>query len=285
VNAEQMIQKLERIDDLPTLPVIAMELNRLLLNEDVSIARVKAVIEKDQAIVPRLLKLVNSAFFGLQSKVASLSHAIVILGFNAVRNAVLSISVIDLFKHKAGLDGFNADRFWLHSIAVAVTANHLAQASRCAAAENAFTAGLLHDIGKIVLYQHFPLLFAAVWARMSAEGIEFSEAEKTCVPYDHARIGGFLSKKWQLPPALADTIRCHHRFGQSVADDHLLKVVIAADSIAGALICPERGRCKLDAMPQEVRQAFLPQFQKAPEWMPQVRSAIDEACDHFLKEG
>ena len=97
MEASQIIKKLDQIENLPTLPTIAMEVNKLVQNQDTSIKELSSVIEKDQAIVSKILKLVNSAFFGMSSKVSNIPHAVMLLGFNAIRNAVVSVSVINAF--------------------------------------------------------------------------------------------------------------------------------------------------------------------------------------------
>lgn len=282
LDAKEIIQKLDHVDDLPTLPVVALELNRLLDNEDVPVAEVSALIEKDPAIVPRILKLVNSSFFGLRSQISNLSHAIVILGFSTVRNAAISVSVIDSFKGKTLPDDFDIAGFWTHAVAVAVTARRIAQKTRHVSPEDAFTAGLLHDTGKIVLGQFFPELLNTVWTVANQEQLSFYEAEKKSIAITHANIGGHLAKKWQFPPSLTEAIRWHHKFKTDAADTNLLMTLHTADALVNRLV--------LDATEDQAPILFSPEdsahldalVTSAAEWFPEVRDDIDEACQLFL---
>ncbi len=111
MDEKQLVEKLDRIKEIPTLPTIVFELNRLLQDPDTSVARISQTIEKDQAMTLKILKLVNSAFYGFKSKVSDIRSAVIMLGFNAVRNAIVSVSVIDAFSKKIKLNGLRYSRF------------------------------------------------------------------------------------------------------------------------------------------------------------------------------
>ncbi len=125
MNETEFLGRLDRIRDIPTLPSIVLELNRMLQDPETPVARVSQIIERDQAIAFKILKLVNSAFYGVRSKVANIRSAVIMLGFNAVRNAIVSVSVIETFSPRLRLEGFEVTDFWKHSLAVAVTAKAL----------------------------------------------------------------------------------------------------------------------------------------------------------------
>ena len=125
MDERQFLEKLDRIRDIPTLPSIVLELNKLLQDPDTSVTRISQIIEKDQAIALKILKLVNSAFYGFKSKISDIHNAVIMLGFNAVRNAIVSVSVIEAFAKKLRLEGFDITDFWKHSLAVAVTSKSL----------------------------------------------------------------------------------------------------------------------------------------------------------------
>ena len=130
MDEQQFLTKLDRIKDIPTLPIIVLELNKLLRDPDTSIKTVCDTIEKDQAITLKILKLVNSAFYGFQSKISDLRNAVALLGYNAVRNAIVSLSVINSFPKRVTLMDFDISVFWKHSLAVAVTSKNIAQLSK-----------------------------------------------------------------------------------------------------------------------------------------------------------
>ncbi|MDL1962859.1 MAG: HDOD domain-containing protein [Deltaproteobacteria bacterium] len=282
MDSKTILKKLDLIDDLPTLPFIAMEVNKMLQDYDTSINKLTQTIEKDQAIVPRILKLVNSAFFGFQSKISSISHAVVLLGFNTVRNAVVSISIIDAFSgDKKALEGFDITRFWSHSIAVAVISRHLTEKIRLQPPDDSFTGGLLHDIGKIVLFQHFQDLFKKVWISAKENNLSFYDAEKKEIPITHARIGGYLAKKWQLPESLIDVIRYHHALSKRANDFNLLIVVHVADIIANSFMSDSKSKLDFSLIYPDALHIMKPQLETVSDWFPEVSTKIESACQFF----
>lgn len=283
MDREAFVRKLEQVEDLPTLPSVAMEVNRLLEDEDVSIRKLTDTIEKDQSIVSKILKLVNSAFFGLRSRVDNISHAVTLLGFNTVRNAVLSVSVIKTFGGVKPGDGFSMADFWRHAVAVGITARFLGQQTRLASPDNGFIAGLLHDMGKVVLSAFFPEIFREVLQGM-ARGASFYEAERDTSPMDHARIGGFLARQWQLPRSLTDAIRCHHAVKQSAADYRLLLLVHAADLVSVRVRNEQEGAEALKGLHPEALKAVRSQLDNFHDWSQDLREEIDTGCRFFLEE-
>jgi len=285
MDSQTMLNKLDRIDDLPTLPSIAMEVNEMLRDYDTSIKELSQTIEKDQAIVPRILKLVNSSFFGFRSKISDISRAVVVLGFNTVRNVIISVSIIDAFPGKEALDGFDIKAFWTHSVAVAVTSEYLAGKTRLQAPEDAFTGGLLHDIGKVILAQFFPDLFRKVWTYSKENNVSFYESENKEIPINHAQIGGYLSKKWQLPRGLIDAIRYHHAVSKSANDLNLLMVVHAADIIVNSLMGDPKNEMDLSEIYPDALDMMKPQLETVSDWFPDISEEIKDACKFFLEEG
>lgn len=283
MDTKTIYKKLDRIDDLPTLPAIAMEVNRMLLDLDTSVNQLSSCIEKDQAMVSKMLKLVNSAFFGLKSKISTISHAVVILGFNTIRNAVVSISIIDALGTNKSSGDFDIKQFWKHSVAVAVTSRHLAERTKIHAADDCFVGGLLHDMGKIVMVQYFNDLFQKVWLAVKKSGRSFYEAEKSEIPIDHAQIGGYLAKKWQLPGGLVDAIRRHHAAGPGAMDQSLLMIIHAADIIANTYMADSEANPNVSAIHPDVVKAMQSQLTCISDWYPEVALEIESACKFFLE--
>ena len=278
-----MMKKLDQIDDLPTLPVIALELNRILQNYDAPINQVTALVEKDQAMVPRILKLVNSAFFGFRSRISNIGHAVSLLGFNMIRSAVVSVAVIDAFADRE-LSGLDMSVFWTHSIKVAVLSRHLAASRQMENPEDAFTAGLIHDIGKIVLRQYFPDQFKAVWEKMKQDKMDFTVAERQVCPLTHARIGAHLTKKWQLPQSLVDAVRYHHTTSRVASNPDLVLAVHTADRISHGMVAESDGPLTLPDLHADARKRFSRQIDTFLGWCPGVCEEIDEACRFFIQE-
>ncbi len=285
MDEQTFLNKLDRIRDIPTLPSVAVTVNRMLQDTDTSTRELSMTIEKDQAIVSKLLRLVNSAFYGFQAKINTISHAVTVLGFNTVRNAVVSVSIIEAFSGREVIEAFDMKNFWKHSIAVAVTGRNLAEDTRLASPDEAFVAGILHDVGKVVLAQYFKDLFGQVWESIQDNGQSFYEAEKKLLPADHAQIGGRLAKKWRLPPGLIEAVTYHHAVRKSAVNLDLLMLVHVADCIVNHCKIGSDGEPDLSGIHPEAAAKMAPQLEGVSDWFPEVATEIDAACEFFLEKG
>jgi putative nucleotidyltransferase with HDIG domain len=232
---------LQNVNQLPTLPIVYDRLQKALSNPLVSVKDVSKVIEQDQSLTSKLLHIVNSAYYGFPGKISSLSRAIVILGFNEVKHLTLSISVLSTFNKQAKGSNFDYSAFWKHSIAVAVLSGIIAKkycTSKVFSHEEAFVAGLLHDIGNLIEDQYIADLFTEVLKIQETETKYHWEAEKEVMGFTHEEAGELLAEKWNLPQVLIDTIGFHHtviaRKSYS-AIFPVISVVHLADIIAFAL--------------------------------------------------
>ena len=284
MDAQTFLKKLDSIPDIPTLPTIVIKVNKLLQDYDTSIKTLSKIIEKDQSMVTKILRLVNSTFYGFKSRIRSIPHAVIVLGFNTIRNAVVSVSIIKTFSGKKTFEGFDITEFWKHSIGVAVTSRYLSEQTRLDSPDDCFVVGLLHDIGKVVLIQYFTALFCEVWKSVKEDGLSFYEAEKKLLPLNHAQIGGHLAKKWQFPVSLIDSITYHHAIRKSVANPNQLIIVHTADNIVNM--------CKVDSgitpvfssIDPEAKRIMSGQLESVSEWFPAVATKIESGCEFFLKE-
>jgi len=283
MDSKTMMKKLERIEDLPTLPTILFEVNTLLEDIDTSAKKLGETIGKDPSMVAKILKLVNSAFYGFRSKVSDISNALVLLGFNTVRNSIISVSIIKAFSGKNDLEGFDITEFWKHSIAVAVTSKRLAEKCRVEAPDNCFVAGLLHDIGKLVLSQYFQDLFKKVWVTAQKENIAFYEAEKKETSVKHPMIGSLLAKKWQFPDHLVDAVKCHHAVRKSVSNYELLLIVYGADIIVNHYAMEPEKPIDISAVHPDAVEMLGSYMENTNDWYEKLKAEIESACDFFLK--
>lgn len=284
MDRSAMLKKINHIEEFFTLPAIAMEVNSLLQDGKISIKTLSDTIEKDQAIVSKILKLVNSAFFGFQSKINNIPHAIMVLGFNTVRNAVMSISAIDALSLKDVPDGWDMREFWKHSIAAAVTSRKLAERTRLCHQDNCFVGGLLHDIGKIILAQFFRDIFIQILLSIGDEKISFSAAEKEIIPMKHDEIGGYLAKKWKLPPDLVGAISYHHSTTQRAYDLNFLLIIHTADYLVNAFYMRSGTNFDIYGLREDVENIMKEQLETVNEWFPETAMEIDSACEFFLRE-
>lgn len=198
------------IKELPTLPQVAVTLMDLLDDPSTGAPEINRVMARDPALAAKILKLVNSAYYGLSNQVSSLNQAIVILGFKTVKSVALSASVMGLFKDRAGNDTFDRSGFWKHSIACACVARLVARKQKDLDPETAFSAGLLHDIGKLVLDHFMPGDIDQIVKVARDAKCSFVEAEAKVLETNHAEIGQWLVETWGLPRALVGGIGYHH---------------------------------------------------------------------------
>jgi len=220
---------LSRVRTLPTLPVIVYKLLKLIESPTSTAAELAEVIARDQALTARILRLVNSSFYALRSEVVKISHAIALLGFVAIKNLALGLSVVDMFGRRAGeLDG---EAFWGHSLCCATCARLIAEHVRYTPAEEAFVAGLLHDIGKLVMNEHFPNKFDTALRAAREYLLPLTTAERRVFETDHAELGAALAEHWHLPEALRTAIAGHHAPSPT---DKLTNITYLANALAKA---------------------------------------------------
>jgi putative nucleotidyltransferase with HDIG domain len=270
---------LDNIQNLPTIPHVLLEINRMLQDDEVSNSMMQEVIEKDQVITAKILKLVNSPFYGYRTRIADISQALMILGVNTVRNSIATISAIDIFRMKGKYDNFDIRDLWKHSLAVAVTSRRLAETSRKAPPDDCFVAGLLHDIGKLVMEQHLQDFFRKVLALQKEEGLTFFAAEKKILPVNHSLIGGYLVGSWHFPAHLVYAIEHHHQVTSTVSDFWLHIFVYAANTIVNHQF-RESGN---EEIIQEVPgySSIMPLLGDFKEWHCAVEEEIDKLCQAF----
>jgi putative nucleotidyltransferase with HDIG domain len=189
------------------------------------------LIENDQVLTARILKLANSAYYGMARQVSSVSQAVVIVGFDAVKDMGLSVSVLDAFRDPGGSKYFNLARFWEHTMGVAFTAKLLAKRHAPDVSSEAFTAGLLHDLGKVVINQYCHDDFMEIMSRVNDDKEDLLYAETMVLDTTHDRIGGWLANRWNMPPSIVDAIEFHHHPYLSEKHQTLATLIKLADVI------------------------------------------------------
>jgi putative nucleotidyltransferase with HDIG domain len=201
-----------RIQTLPSLPALYSELMEELASAEATTDSVGDLIAQDLGLTAKLLQLVNSAFFGVAQSVNSAREAVQILGFSLVRTLALSIYVFSRFD-PATMPGFPIERLWRHSLATGMLARRIANKSGLGAdqVEAAFTAGMLHDIGKLALVFSLPDLHRSAVENAVRQSIPTCDAEKAVIGSSHAEVGAYLLGLWGLPAELVDTTAWHHR--------------------------------------------------------------------------
>jgi putative nucleotidyltransferase with HDIG domain len=276
MSAETFLQRLDAIHELPTLSTVVMKLSRLLTDINTSAKEVAEVIQYDQSIVTKMLKMVNSAFFGFSNKVSSVQHALMLLGFNTVRNAIIAIDVINALQTKNKVKGFDISAFWRHAIGTAVISRYLDKETGHHFREDVFTAGIIHDIGKIVMAHYFSDRFRAVLETMYCEKINFWEAEHRHFPINHTDVGNQLARRWHLPEIMCNVIGGHHNTSTNSSVDNLIHIVHAADALYHAYL-EDHSPTEDWPIGRGARQLLKPQIRSAGQWIPGLQQEIKEA--------
>jgi len=224
---------IENIDHLPSLPSIIARLLKVVNSPDTSAEDAAELIEKDPALTSKMIRLANSAFYGIPRSISSVSSAVVILGFNTIRSLVLSASVMKLFtstKH-----AFDKDRFWKHSIVTAMAAKAIVRhfmSVKMMDPESAFCAGILHDIGKLIFNEYAHEDYKAACELARSGNMSLLDAENQALGTNHAAIGKILADKWALPLDLEYSLVYHHDPSQTDQILDLVATVHCADQLA-----------------------------------------------------
>ncbi len=228
-NRQSILEKLFSAErQLPTLPVIFTELNEMIRNPFVSSRRIADLVMKDQALVARILKLSNSAFYAKRQEIKDLANAVTFLGSEALRNLVLQLSLVRLFPRlDPQVPDFRISTFWEHSLAAAYFSTILAAKLKLPPDESYYVSGLLHDMGKLALCHFHPELFSRTVMRQIELGETDYRAEAEVIGVDHAEIGAFLAEKWKFRSETIKAIREHHLASFTGADLHAPLVRIA----------------------------------------------------------
>lgn len=209
---QQTLEK--KLADLPPLPAIVTRIMQTVNNPNTSADELNKLISLDQGLASKLLRIVNSAYYGFPKRISTITHAVVILGFNTVRNLVLGVSAFGMLSKKAEGQGLNRVQFWEHSIAVAVGSSLLAKKKKPktrSIVEEAFITGLLHDIGQLFLDCYFPVQYAVTLVYAERQNISMLEAEKKVLGIDHTIVGKKIAEQWNFPPSLVACIGSHHQ--------------------------------------------------------------------------
>ncbi len=220
------------IKDIPTLPVIYQELFKKMQDPDVSVPEVANIISQDQALSAKILHLVNSAFYGYSSQIKTISRAVVILGFRAVRSAALAISVFDYFGEEKSSATLDMTKFWTHSIATASICKVLAAEVKINQQEEAFVVGLLHDVGKLIEKRHFAPDFDEVCQVASEQHLTWYACEKELFQVNHAIIGKVVFRSWDFPGSVIEAVQLHHQPQSATQFPQLTALLHVADFLS-----------------------------------------------------
>lgn len=220
--------QLKRIDKLAPLPTLMKSILELSENPKTSASKLADVIKTDMSLTAKILKIVNSAYYGFHREIGNINHAVVILGFNEIKNITLAACLIQYFPN-GGDKHFNRNEFWIHALGAAYTASALSVYSPKVIANDAFVIGLLHDFGKVVLDQHFKESFRMVIEKAVQEKRPLHEVSVELIGIDHTEIGGLVAESWNLPVPLVRAIEYHHNPSLVNRQDHEVHIAHLAN--------------------------------------------------------
>jgi putative nucleotidyltransferase with HDIG domain len=257
LKQERLLRIIEdELQDLPPLPAVVIRVMQTINDPTTSAADLNRLISSDQAIASKVLRLVNSSYYGFPRRISTITHAVVILGFNTVRNLTTSLGVLNAFDSSGRPTALDRSQFWAHSIGVAVAAGVIAKrkAIPTKLSEEVFVGGLLHDIGKLFLDQYFPDQYAIAVKLARAAKISIWDAEKTALGVGHALVGKRIAEKWNLPPSLTSMVTLHHQPAFAKEHFEITAVVHTADRIAHKLSLGHSGSDIVPELAPEVQQ-------------------------------
>ncbi|GMU23552.1 MAG: hypothetical protein AMXMBFR13_36300 [Phycisphaerae bacterium] len=229
-------------NSLPSAPAVYLELTKAIESEKSDAKQIAAIISRDMAMSAKILQMVNSSFFGIGRRISSVEHTVALLGLIRLRALVLGEQIFRQFVPPREVPGFSIDWLWRHSMAVAELARQISRAEKQEGdrPDQAFTAGLLHDLGLLVLAARQFEKFADVLTRARAQQRPIHEVEKEMMGVTHEDVGAYLLRLWGLPPRIIEAVELHHRPAQVEFDGLCaLSVIHVADVLVHELNAPE----------------------------------------------
>jgi len=228
-----VVDLVKGVGGLVTLPNVFIRINQLVEDPNSNTVDIAKAVSQDPSFTVRLLKVANSPFYGFSSTIDTVAKAVSVIGTSQIRNLALSMSVASTF---AGLPNnlVSMDNFWRHSLYCALTARILARQARKCDPEAVFTAGLLHDIGELIIFNRLPeqAKESLLLVLDQMDDLPVYQAEQQIIGFDHAQVGGELARQWNLPPLLEECIAYHHSIGEAKRHPRETALVHLANIIA-----------------------------------------------------
>ncbi|HMK44432.1 MAG TPA: HDOD domain-containing protein [Dissulfurispiraceae bacterium] len=226
---------IRKAGDIPSLPVVAIKVLRMLQEENFSLDALEQTIEMDQAFSARVLKMANSPFYGRNRSIDSIANALMLIGFKTMSSLVMATAMRDMHRRF----GLFEQKLWEHSLGASIAASLLAKETQLVPVDEAALAGLMHDVGKTVLNNSMTDRYTVVIEAVYGNGGLLISAEDVMLGFTHCDVGGFIARKWKLPLSLESAIEFHHsRNYPTDADpayEPLCRVVAVADALANGL--------------------------------------------------
>lgn len=273
-------KKIEQIENLPTLPEVANKLLKIINDPTTTAVDVANLISRDLSLTSKVLRLANSAFYGIPRTVTTVQNAVVILGLKVINTMVFSITVVKMFPGDGRNELFSRKKFWAHSLACAVLSRQLALRMRKFTLfdpEECFCAGLIHDIGRIVLDQYFHENFIKAIKTSVEKKTSLLEAEIGVFGFSHQDVGDWLTSRWELPQDIRIPIVYHHNPAKTEYAREITTLVHLADSMCFDIGFNLPG---LEIRPP-LDTALIAQLGFTPEDLDAVKGSAHEEIEKF----
>ncbi len=275
-------QLLDRIEGLPVLPAVAVKLLEITEDELSSAKDVARLIESDPSLTAKTLKMANSSVYRKSGEVGTITDAVRFIGFNAVKSTVLTLSVMGLFDAKKGKGLFDPDAFWLHSLACGACCRDLSVQIRWgnSLVEESFVCGMLHDVGKVLLFQHLPEEWERVVEHADRNKVSLAEAEQTVLGVDHGVVGSELLRRWKIPDHICEAIGLHHAATTSDAGPNESTRLAAVLQLANAVVHVQKIGSGGDEAPRLIQDEMRSPLSLSEEDVSRIAEGLtDKVCD------
>ena len=250
----RVLDAVKKVNSIATLPEVTGKIIATVEDPKSTAGTLHKIVSHDPALVTRIMKVVNSAFYGLPGQIGSIERAIVLLGLNAIKNIAVAASLGQLFRGAKLCEGFTAKDLWTHCIAVGVTARELAKQMKLPIADEAFLAGLIHDVGILVALHVYPEKLRTVCEKVKKEGGDFCAVERSICGVDHQQLGACLSEHWRFPKNCQLVAGYHHK---PSALGEQSKMLVTLVYVADTICCQSHHGFNLTAMHQRLDELEL----------------------------
>lgn len=272
-DPKQLVQQsIRKVTTIATLPEITVKIIKTVEDPRSSAAQLHKIISHDPALATRILKVVNSAFYGLPGQIASIERAIVLLGLNAVKNIAVAASLGQLFRGVKLCEGFSAKDLWTHCIAVGVTSREIARMQKLPIADEAFLAGLIHDVGILVSLQTAPEQLKTVCDRAKKGTGDFCAIERELTGVDHQMLGMGLAEMWKFPRS-CQLVAGYHHTPAELEDGH--RPLVSLAHVADVLCCQAGKGFNLTAINEQLDLKALEELKLTHESLEHIKASIE----------
>lgn len=270
----RVAETLKKVTSIATLPEVTNQIIKTVEDPKSTATALHKIVSHDPALVTRILKVVNSAFYGLPGQIGSIERAIVLLGLNAVKNLAVAASLGQLFRGAKLCEGFTPKDLWTHCIAVGVAARDMARQMKLPVADEAFLAGMIHDMGILISMQVHPEQVRHVCELAKTGEKSYCELEREIIGVDHQQLGMALAEQWKFPRACQLVAGYHHR-PESLAEQNRLLVTLV--HVADTICCRSaKHGFNLTGLGQKLEAASLSEINLDPAIVERTTASLDE---------